>query len=183
MEIKRRMIACHQSQFAAMAELWRSASKLAKSVFAPLIAPYEGTRTDFAPLLPPSGEHLLGTAVFGPSLHVSSADADLLRRSGKPLFVAGPQVQAVGHVIGAQRGVLDQRDFVGLGIDQPAELLGRQFLVGRALLRRVRLGYERRAPASLGVQAWVDAALRIDTTVMSAEQAAELIVERLTAGR
>ena len=35
------------------------------AVFAPLIAPYEGTRTDFAPLLPPSGEHLLGTTTQG----------------------------------------------------------------------------------------------------------------------
>lgn len=35
------------------------------AVFAPLIAPYEGTRTDFGPLLPPSGEHLLGTTSQG----------------------------------------------------------------------------------------------------------------------
>jgi peptide/nickel transport system permease protein len=35
------------------------------AVFAPLIAPYEGTRTDFAPLLEPGAEHLLGTTSQG----------------------------------------------------------------------------------------------------------------------
>jgi peptide/nickel transport system permease protein len=38
---------------------------VAVAVFAPVIAPYEGNRTDFAPLLPPSGEHLLGTTTAG----------------------------------------------------------------------------------------------------------------------
>jgi peptide/nickel transport system permease protein len=35
------------------------------AVFAPLIAPYEGTRSDFGALLPPSGDHLLGTTSQG----------------------------------------------------------------------------------------------------------------------
>lgn len=35
------------------------------AVFAPLLAPYEGTRTDFDPLLPVSGEHWLGTTSQG----------------------------------------------------------------------------------------------------------------------
>lgn len=35
------------------------------AVFAPLIAPYEGTRSDFEALLPVSGDHLLGTTSQG----------------------------------------------------------------------------------------------------------------------
>ena len=35
------------------------------AAFAPLIAPYEGTRSDFDALLPVSGDHLLGTTSQG----------------------------------------------------------------------------------------------------------------------